>query len=87
MGWSKRNFRQTVCQFRRDYITEYSLEYVYGFRWLTHVQEPLMLNESEQSPDISWSAFNAFVVEKQTGMEDVSTLLPLFQESSSPLRW
>ena len=52
------------------------------FRWLTHVQEQLMLNESEQSPSISWSAFNASVVEKKTGKEDVSVILPLFQESS-----
>ena len=41
-----------------------------------------MLNESKQRPTISRSAFNASVVEKQTGMEDVSVLLPFFQESS-----
>ena len=55
------------------------------FRWLTHVQEQSKLNKSEKSPDISWSAFNASVLEKQTGMEYVSVLLPLFQElSKSP---
>ena len=52
------------------------------FRWLIHVEEQLMLNESEQSPDISWSAFNTSVGEKQTGIKDVSVLLPLFQEPS-----
>ena len=52
------------------------------FRWLTDVQEQFMLNESKQRPTISRSAFNASVVEKQTGMEDVSVLLPFFQESS-----
>ena len=41
-----------------------------------------MLNESKESPDASWAAFNASVVEKQTGMEDVSVILPLFQNSS-----
>ena len=41
-----------------------------------------MLSESKQRPTISRSAFNASVVEKQTGMEDVSVLLPFFQESS-----
>ena len=52
------------------------------FRWLTHVQEQLMLNKNGQSLDISWSAFNACLVKKQTGMEDVSVLLPLSDESS-----
>ena len=52
------------------------------FRWLTDVQEQFMLNESKQRPTISRSAFNASVVEKQTGIEDVSVLLPFFQESS-----
>lgn len=55
------------------------------FRWLTHVEEQLVLDESEQSLNISWSAFNSSVLEKQTGMEVVPVLLPLFQESSKSI--
>ena len=54
-------------------------------RWLTHVQEQSMLNKSEKSPDVSWSAFNASVLKKLRGMVYVPVLLPLFQElSKSP---
>ena len=45
----------------------------------------IVLNASEQNPDLSWSGFNASVVEKQTGMKDMSVLLPLLQESSKSL--
>ena len=38
----------------------------------------MLLNESEQSSDISWSAFSASLLEKINEMKDMPVLLPLF---------
>lgn len=56
--------------------------FVSNFRWLHHVEQQLLLDESERSTDISWSAFNASRLENQRETRDISTLLPLFRDSS-----